>query len=268
MIEPLILSHRVPEDWRAQAEVFGEIFSVFLVIGTLVGVVVVGYTLYHAYRGRDTGQSGGGDGDESKFEAPVVGELPTGQSGGKSKKLFLSFGLSAVVVISLVAYSYFLLLYVEEGPSQEVEGDAAQQLEVRVVGIQFGWEFHYPNGAETFNELRVPQGEVVRLTVTSDDVWHNFGIPAMRVKADAIPGQEQKTWLIANETGTHTANCYELCGRGHSDMNAQVVIMENGEFYDWYESEATNKSETESTPADEGGDDHGRVAPPAGVVGA
>jgi cytochrome c oxidase subunit 2 len=156
-----------------------------------------------------------------------------------------------------------------------VEGDAAQQLEVRVVGIQFGWEFHYPNGAETFNELRVPQGEVVRLRVTSGDVWHNFGIPALRVKADSIPGQYSETWFIANETGTYTANCYELCGRGHSDMNADVIVMENESFDEWYENQAAQNSSDsgDSTPTPSGDDGESgssshRIAGPAGVVAA
>lgn len=264
-----ILSHRVPEDWRAQAEIFSEIFSVFLIIGTLVGVVVVGYTLYHAYRGRDTPEKA-----DDGFEAPVLGELPSGQSGKKSRKLFLSFGISAVIVISLVTYSYFLLLEVEQGPTQNVEGDSAEQLEVEVVGVQFGWQFNYPNGAQTFDELRVPQGEVIRLQITSADVWHNFGVPSLRVKADAIPGQYQKTWFIADETGTHTAKCYELCGQGHSDMNADIVVMENEAFYQWYEDQASENGtsgESPSTPDGEDGSDSSgshRVAAPAAVVAA
>ena len=241
----LVLSHQVPEDWRAQAEVFGEIFTVFLVIGTLVGVVVVGYTLYHAYRGRDTGATA-----DDGFDAPVLGELPTGQSGAKSRKLFVSFGLSAVIVISLVAYSYFLLLYVEEGPTHDVDGDSAEQLKVQVVGIQFSWQFVYPNGVETYDELRVPQGEVIRLTVTSNDVWHNFGIPELRVKADSIPGQEQETWFIADETGNYTANCYELCGQGHSEMVGEVIVMENEAFYEWYESQGSENSSSDDSTSD------------------
>lgn len=260
MLERLILSHQVPEDWRAQAEVFSEIFSVFLLIGTLVGVVVIGYTLYHAYKARDGGQK-----DGEAFDAPVVGELPYGQTGPKSKKLFVSFGLSAVIVISLVVYSYFLLLYVEQGPTEEVDEGQAEQLEIEVVGIQFGWQFHYPNGAETFNELRVPEGEVIRLSVTSDDVWHNFGVPELRVKADAIPGQYQKTWFIANGTGTHTAKCYELCGRGHSDMTADVVVMDNEAFYEWYENETGTESESMPTTDGSGVDS---VAHVGGVTSA
>jgi cytochrome c oxidase subunit 2 len=288
----LILSHQVPEDWRAQADVFGEIFAVFLVIGTLVGVVVVSYTLYHAYRGRDTGES-----KDDGFEPPVLGELPRGQSGAKSKKLFLSFGISAVIVISLVTYSYFLFQYVETGPTEDVSSDAAPamnamaaqsgetpaesdgaapEMAVEVVGIQFAWQFNYPNGVESLGELRVPQGHLIRLRVTSDDVWHNFGVPDLRVKADSIPGQYQKTWFIADETGSYTANCYELCGRGHSDMTAEVIVMENEAFYDWYESEASSDTGSDGSGSSANATNDsasgstataaGRVAGPAGVI--
>ena len=83
MFDSLALAHQVPEDWRAQAEVFNELFFVFLVVGTAVGVVVVSYTLYNAYKNRDDGNGREG------FEAPQLGELPVGQQGGKSSKLFL-----------------------------------------------------------------------------------------------------------------------------------------------------------------------------------
>ncbi len=249
MLDPFALSHQVPEDWRAQAEVFNELFFVFLAIGTIVGVVVVAYTLYHAYKSRDTGESPEG------FEPPVVGELPVGQEGGKSNKLFLSFGISAILVISLVVYSYGLLLYVEEGPSTDIEGE--EELEVEVIGIQFGWEFIYHDDdvpeedqATAFNTLRVPQGTVIQLSVTSADVWHNFGVPELRIKADSIPGQHAHTWFIAEETGTYEAHCYELCGSGHSYMDAEIVVMEEDEWQEWYD-EQTAPDEEDENDADE-----------------
>jgi cytochrome c oxidase subunit 2 len=203
--------------------VFDRIFTVFLVLGTLVGVVVIGYMLYNAYRYRDTGEA-------DDVDRPVLGELPEG--GGKGKKLFTSFALSAVVVISLVAWTYGTLLYVEEGPSQ------AEALEIDVEGYQFGWRFTYPNGhvedSTADGKLRVPADRAVRLRVTSADVFHNFGIPEQKVKTDAIPGQTSETWFEAEETGTYMANCYELCGAGHSYMTAQVVVMEPDDYREWY----------------------------------
>ncbi|MFQ3320101.1 MAG: cytochrome c oxidase subunit 2 [Natronomonas sp.] len=240
MVRYIVLAHQVPEDWRAQAEVFNEIFTVFLAVGALVGIVVVTYTLYNAYKNRDTGDRG------DSFDAPTLGELPSAHQGGKSRKLFFSFGLSAIIVISLVVYSYSLLLYVEEGPSNEVDADenAVEEMQIEVVGIQFAWQFHYPNGKQTFDELRVPEGHMIRLSVTSDDVWHNFGAPSLRVKSDAIPGQYSHTWFIANETGNHTVRCYELCGSGHSQMQAEIIIMEPDEFEAWYSENSTETNET------------------------
>ena len=228
------------DDWRAQAEVFDELFFVFLALGTLVGIVVVGYTLLNAYKSRATGET------PADFDAPTLGELPVGQQSKKSKKLFLSFGLSAVLVISLVTYSYALLLFVEEGSNNEVDNSNLDELEVEVVGHQFYWEFIYPSGKsvqafssdEGSTPFRVPAGDMVRLSVTSNDVWHNFGVPELRVKSDAIPGEYSHTWFVAEDPGAeHTIRCYELCGSGHSNMNANMMVMENDEFYDWLETD-------------------------------
>jgi cytochrome c oxidase subunit 2 len=113
---------------------------------------------------------------------------------------------------------------------------------VTVTGFQFGWKFTYENGYTENGVLHVPVDRDVRLTVTSDDVFHNFGIPALRVKSDAIPGQETQTWFIAEETGEYQANCYELCGVGHSAMHASVVVMEPDAYEQWYANTTADNS--------------------------
>ena len=212
--------------------VFREIYWAFLILGTLVGVVVVAYMLLNAWKYRDHE----GRADEPDDGRPQLGELPTG--GGKGRKLALSFLLSAVIVISLITWTYFTLLYVEQPAAAQVEqsGDAQEMepLVVNVTGRQFLWQFEYPNGHTTTGELRVPTDRRVELRVTSADVFHNFGVPALRAKADAIPGHTTDTWFIAPETGQYQAHCYELCGAGHSQMKATVIAMEPGAFQDWY----------------------------------
>ncbi|MEF8853056.1 MAG: cytochrome c oxidase subunit II [Haloarculaceae archaeon] len=231
---------------RAPAEVFQRIFLVFLGLGTLVGTVVITYTLYNAYKYRYTEDSD----PIPESKRPQLGELPEG--GGKGKKLFLSFGLSAVIVLSLVAWTYGALVMVEEGPSAQVDGEY-DSLDIRVEGYQFGWEFHYPNGhvenSQSDGKLYAPVDSVVNLSVTSQDVHHNFGVPELRVKSDAIPGQTTDAWFVADETGTYQAACYELCGQGHSYMDAEIVVMENEEFQDWYES--TNGTQADATNSTE-----------------
>lgn len=216
---------------RTPAAVFNRIFIVFLGLGTLVGVVVVAYTLYNAYAYRDTGKE-----TKTDMERPEMGELPTGGGGGK--KLFLSFGISAIIVLSLIVWTYSTLLYIETGPdSQEVQENA---LEIQVEGYQFGWQFEYPNGKTNTSTLRVPQNEMIRLTVTSRDVFHNFGSPELRFKTDAVPGQETTTWFVGREAGTYDASCYELCGSGHSYMNATIEVMPRDQYQEWNQS--TNPS--------------------------
>jgi cytochrome c oxidase subunit 2 len=208
---------------RTPGEVFNQIFQVFLILGTLVGVVVVLYTLQYAYRYRGS-REGADEGDDDR---PALGELPSG--GGKGRKLLLSFGLSTIIVVSLIFWTYGSLLFVESGPPQNAE----DPLEIEVEGYQFAWEFIYPNG-HTTDTLRIPADRAVRLEVTSRDVHHNFGVPQFGLKADAIPGQYTDTWFVAEETGTYTGRCYELCGAGHSYMTAEIVVMEPAAFQEWY----------------------------------
>jgi cytochrome c oxidase subunit 2 len=207
--------------------VFRRIFDVFLLLGTLVGVVVISYMLYNAYKYRERE-----DRPDDDIDRPTLGELP--QGGGKGKKLFTSFALSAVIVISLVAWTYGTLLFVENGPEQAEVVGQGDPIEIKVTGYQFGWRFEYPNGHETNGVLRVPEDRAIRLNVTSDDVFHNFGVTELRVKADALPGHGTQTWFEASETGTYTARCYELCGAGHSYMTAEVRVLEPGEYQQWY----------------------------------
>lgn len=221
-------------DLRTMNDIFSNIFRVFLLLGTLVGVVVIGYMVYNAYKYRETA----GESQEAEYESdiarPQLGELPSG--GGDGKKLAVSFAISAIIVISLIVWTYTLLKDVEAGPA-----DPEEQIEVQVEGYQFGWQYIYPNG-HTTNTLRVPEGEAVTLTVTSRDVFHNFGIPAFDLKTDAIPGQTTETWFQPSETGTYQAKCFELCGQGHSLMETKVVVMEPEKYDRWYANTGGNNT--------------------------
>ncbi|APW99103.1 cytochrome c oxidase subunit II [Halobiforma lacisalsi AJ5] len=216
---------------RTRVDVFEDIFLVFLGLGTLVGIVVIAYTLYNAYKYRDTE-------DRSDDEdLPSVGELPTGGKGGK--KLFLSFGLSAIIVISLVIWTYGMLLYVED-PGMENPGEDAMEIDVE--GWAFEWDFYYENGVETSSlddGLVLPADKPIWIEVTSTDVWHTFGISDLRVKADAIPGEYDQTWFVADEPGEHTVECFELCGPGHSGMTSDVTVYEQDRFDEWMDEQLT-----------------------------
>lgn len=219
---------------RTPADAFREIYTVFLVLGTGIGVLVILYLLYNA-----SSYELFGDGAKTP-SPPSVGALPS--NPGRPRKLWLSFLLSAIVVISLIVWTYGFFTEIEAGPEaagQNVEDMPAygegqtDTLTVQVVGFQWGWRFVYPNGSVS-DTLYVPEDTAIRLEVTSEDVFHNFGISAYNMKTDAIPGQTTEMWFVPEETRTATARCYELCGAGHSDMTAQVVVVERTEFDAWY----------------------------------
>jgi len=261
----LPLQQIIPKGTRIA--VFDAIYWVFLALGTIVGVIVIAYMLYNAYKYREAAHD-----PEDDVDRPELGELP--KDGGKGRKLFLSFALSAIVVSSLIVWTYGTLLYVENKPAEQKLDEGEDPLVIRIEGFQFGWKFYYPNGHSQLS-LTVPEDRTVKLIVTSSDVWHNFGITDLRVKSDAIPGQTTETWFEAPETRTYTAKCYELCGQGHSKMNAQVEVVSQSEFQEWYSNTEEsslaeagwpmaqksdhegNESAGESGESDEGG--HGRV---------
>lgn len=115
----------------------------------------------------------------------------------------------------------------------------ANSLEINVIGKQWLWEFQYANGKKTINELRVPLGQPVKLIMTSDDVLHSFYIPNFRIKQDLIPGQYTTLWFEATKAGHQIALCAEYCGTSHSNMHADVIVMQPQDFVDWLEGFTT-----------------------------
>ncbi|WP_202077256.1 cytochrome c oxidase subunit II [Caldalkalibacillus salinus] len=119
----------------------------------------------------------------------------------------------------------------EEAPE---EGDA---MRVEVVANQYWWEFRYPDhGIVTAQELHIPTGEKVYVTLDSNDVIHSFWVPAIAGKMDNNPGLTNNFWLQADQAMTYDGRCTELCGPSHALMNFKVVAQEPDEFESWVES--------------------------------
>jgi cytochrome c oxidase subunit 2 len=109
----------------------------------------------------------------------------------------------------------------------------ADSLEAFVVGRQWMWKIQHLEGRREIDELHVPVGRPVKLTMTSEDVIHSFYVPAFRVKMDAVPGRYSTVWFEATKPGTYHLFCAEYCGTLHSGMIGRVVAMEPAEFQAW-----------------------------------
>ena len=110
--------------------------------------------------------------------------------------------------------------------------------EIIVRGQKWSWNFEYPNGALTTNELHVPVDRPVKLKMSSVDVLHSFFIPVFRVKHDVLPNRYTSVWFEATETGEYDLFCTEYCGTQHSGMIGKVFIKEQGDFESWVEENA------------------------------
>lgn len=114
-----------------------------------------------------------------------------------------------------------------------------------VTARQFEWRIRYPAPGKilqprpqpddiyTVNDIRVPAGQPVSVSLRSDDVQHSFFVPELRVKQDAVPGLVIPIWFEVTDTGKYDMVCAELCGWGHYKMKAQVVATSEEEFEAW-----------------------------------
>jgi len=109
----------------------------------------------------------------------------------------------------------------------------ADAMEIFVTGKQWMWKIQHMNGRREINNLHVPIGKPVKLTMASEDVIHSFYIPAFRVKADVVPGRYSTMWFEATATGSYHLFCAEYCGTEHSRMIGQVTVMDQADYEDW-----------------------------------
>ena len=132
-------------------------------------------------------------------------------------------------------------------------------MEMYAVGKQWMWKTQHPEGHREINELHVPVGRDIKMTMTSEDVIHSFFIPAFRVKKDVVPGKYTTMWFKPTKVGKYHLFCAEYCGNQHSGMVGSVHVMEPADYEAWLAG--VNRGETMAQAAN--GSSAGWAAPPA-----
>ncbi len=161
-----------------------------------------------------------------------------------------------VVILVFISLFSFPILF-REGITPKTVGET-----VKVRGNQWSWTYIYPdasgdlaNGFEFTSNLVpdeeidaakgqkrqlsvdyplvVPAGENIRVLVTAADVIHSFGVPALGIKSDAVPGKTGETWFNARQPGTYFGVCYELCGIRHGYMPIEVRALARADYDRW-----------------------------------
>jgi cytochrome c oxidase subunit II len=124
----------------------------------------------------------------------------------------------------------------------------ANPIKVTVIGQQWWWEYDYPGlGIVTANELVVPAGVPIELSITSRDVIHSYWIPRLNGKKDAVPNRVHFLKMQADEPGTYWGQCTEFCGLSHANMRQRVVALPQDQYDKW----VANQQKPAATPTDE-----------------
>jgi cytochrome c oxidase subunit 2 len=164
-------------------------------------------------------------------------ELPRPAHGG----LPLEIAWSVIPLgLSMVMFAWGASVYFKESRPPD---DA---LQIYVVGKQWMWKLQHMEGRREINELHIPLGRPVKLTMTSEDVIHSFYVPAFRVKQDVVPGRYSTLWFEPTKTGRFHLFCAEYCGTKHSGMTGWIEVMSPRDYQEWLGGGASTGSLAEN----------------------
>jgi cytochrome c oxidase subunit II len=186
-------------------------------------VLVEGSLLWFVFRYRRRGR-------------PRTAEGP--QIHGATRLELIWTAIPVLILAAIAAFIFYKLPGIKDVPSAQAQGGP---LRIQVTAHQFYWQFTYPNGAVSVDELHAPVNRVVRVDIQSQDVDHSWWIPELGGKFDAIPGSPSHTWFKADTVGTYRGRCGEFCGVFHARMAARVLIQPQADYKSWVSSQAGNQ---------------------------
>lgn len=166
------------------------------------------------------------------------------QFHGNTKVEVLLTAIPALILAGLAVPTVRSIFDLSEEPSNA--------LQVTVTARQFWWEYEYQDsGVITANEMHIPVGQPVYLTLKGDDVIHSFWVPALAGKQDVVPGRTNFMTIEADEPGTFRGQCTEYCGLSHANMRLRVIAHPPDEFDEWLsDQQAEAESPSDSLAAE------------------
>ncbi|HEX7973535.1 MAG TPA: cytochrome c oxidase subunit II [Anaerolineales bacterium] len=135
--------------------------------------------------------------------------------------------MAGLLVLAMGTYTWATIMY------YHITNPPKGAMEIYVTGRQWMWKFQHPEGQREIDVLHVPAGRDVRLIMTSEDVIHDFFVPAFRLKYDVIPGRYTNLWFNATKTGEYHLFCSQYCGTNHAWMAGTIIVMEPRDYAAW-----------------------------------
>ena len=131
------------------------------------------------------------------------------------------------LILAMVMFGWGAVIYVDY---RHMPPDT---LDIYMIAKQWMWKVQQPNGIREINELHVPVGRNVRIILASEDVIHDFFVPAFRVKMDVVPGHYNTLWFRPTKPGRYHFFCSQYCGTNHAIMGGWVTVMEPSNYAAW-----------------------------------
>jgi cytochrome c oxidase subunit 2 len=159
-----------------------------------------------------------------KYRRRSESEMPQPSTGSNQLELawtVMPLGI-AMVMFGWGAHLYF-----------HIRRPPLAAMDIYVVARQWMWKFQHVEGHQEINELHLPVGQAVKLTMSSEDVIHSLFVPAFRTKQDVLPGRYVTMWFMPTRPGEYHLFCSQYCGAKHAGMIGRVVVMEPLAYENW-----------------------------------
>ncbi|HKN00349.1 MAG TPA: cytochrome c oxidase subunit II [Candidatus Binataceae bacterium] len=151
-----------------------------------------------------------------------------------SRRLEIAWTLGPVLLLAVIFAFMVRAINASDPPIED------RQPDLRVIGHQWWWEVEYPkSGVVTANEIHIPIGTSMLVEVDAADVIHDFWVPELARKVDAIPGHVNHLWIRADTAGVYWGACAEFCGSEHAWMRMIVVAQPQADFDAWQSVQLT-----------------------------
>ncbi|MCC7369017.1 MAG: cytochrome c oxidase subunit II [Chloroflexi bacterium] len=173
-----------------------------------------------------------------RFRARPGHEMPEQTHGNTTLEIGWTIAPAVILVIMAVP-TIRTIFALESAPPRSPDGNPP--LVIEITGRQWWWEFKYPEHMladgktplTTANEMVIPTGRTVYLSITSDNVIHSFWIHQLMGKIDAVPNHDNHIWFTAEEPGQYWGQCAEYCGIQHAQMRMNVIAMSPADYQAW-----------------------------------
>jgi cytochrome c oxidase subunit II len=187
---------------------FDLLFVVLLVLCTAVSVGVAVFLVYSAIRYHRKNENELGS--QTRYNIPI-----------EAVWTIIPF----ILFMGFYVWGAELYFHIQRPPDNAIN--------IYVVGKQWMWKIQHPEGQREINELHIPVGRPVKLTMTSEDAIHSFFVPAFRTKQDVLPGRYTMTWFEATKPGKYHLFCSQYCGTDHSGMIGWIYAMSSVDYQTW-----------------------------------